>query len=205
MIGKFSRVHFLTYFFLFLGSVSVGFSIIGQTHFAIICMMLGAMVQFFNGLYQLQFDQDEQEESFSLELENLSKMVSFGLAPATLLMTITKGDFFAVLAGSVYLLAVTIRLAHFNRPVEWQGAEEGDEGQGLFLSANVLILPVLHLFFWFLPAYLVVFIWSLVFILVSAGFLVKFKLPTLPKAYQWAPLALGVIEVILLFLQGPVK
>nr|WP_276931515.1 hypothetical protein [Globicatella sulfidifaciens] len=56
ILGNLNKANLLVIIFLFFGSVSVGFTMIGETHYAIMSIIIGAIIHFFNGAYQYQED-----------------------------------------------------------------------------------------------------------------------------------------------------
>ena len=203
-LGNINRSSLLILLFLFFGSVSTAFAIIGQTHYAIISLIVAAAIQFFYaGFIRLKSVADE-EISFAYEIEALSKMVTFGLAPAALLFEVTGASNGAVIVGTLFLLATAVRIAHYNRPIELQGVEdEKDNMFGLPLVSIVIVLPILSLISIVMPGYLAKFLWILIYALAMVGFIVKFPIPKIPTNFKFAILALGLLAVIALIIQGP--
>lgn len=205
LLGNLNRSNLLVIIFLFFGSVSVGFSVIGETQYAIISIVIAAIIHFFNQVPLFDTKLDDQQASFGLELDVLSKMVVYGLAPAVLLVKVTNGAVGSVVVAALFLLAAAIRLAHYNRPVEYQGDDEEGKYYGLPLVAITIVLPLLSLISWIIPGYIAVFLWTIIYLVVLVGYVIKMELPSIPSNYKYALLALGALSVIALILQGPLN
>ena len=205
ILGNLNKANLLVIIFLFFGSVSVGFTMIGETHYAIMSIIIGAIIHFFNGAYQYQEDLEEEELSFAIELNSLSKMVTYGLAPSVLLVQITNQSVVSVMVAAFYLLAVATRIAHYNRPLELQGEVEESSVYGLPLVSIAMVLPLLSILTWIAPTTLVMYLWILAFGLCLVGFILKIELPRIPANFIFAILALGIFALGLLLIQGPIK
>lgn len=202
ILGELHPSHLLVVLFLFFGSVAVGFSTIGETHYAIISIVIAAIIHFFNESYANASEREDKQIAFGFELEALSKMVTYGLAPASLLIHLTGGNVAALIISAFYLLAVAVRIAHFNRPIEWQGEVTAGVIYGLPLISVVIVLPILSLISWAMPLWLVGFLWMLIFAILTVGYVVNFPLPKIPANYKFILLGAGVLAVILLIIQG---
>lgn len=167
--------------------------------------MIAAIIHFFNQVPLFDTKLDDQQASFGLELDVLSKMVVYGLAPAVLLVKVTNGAVGSVVVAALFLLAAAIRLAHYNRPVEYQGDDEEGKYYGLPLVAITIVLPLLSLISWIIPGYIAVFLWTIIYLVVLVGYVIKMELPSIPSNYKYALLALGALSVIALILQGPLN
>lgn len=179
--------------FLFFGSVSVGFSVIGQTHYAIICIVVATLLLFFKKMNEAVMD----EVIFSFEM--LSKMVTFGLAPMVLLVSVTSGNFLAVFIGSFYILACAIRITYLN----FENEDSEDKQQGLPLFSVAMVLPILSLISWILGDNERTILWNLIFLVLLVAFVIPKKLPRIPAKFQFALLAVGILLIAILLLQGP--
>lgn len=202
MLGDINRSNLIVIIFLFFGSISVAFTSIGQSQYAIASLVIAAIIHFFNDTFVSRQEIQDQEVAFGLELNNLAKMVVYGLAPATLLIRVTNGDFISVVVASIFLLSVAIRLAHYNRPIEWQGHEAQAGVKGLPLVAIVMLLPLLSLFSWILEAYMAIFLWNIVYLIVLFAYVIRIDVPSIPANYKFAVLALGLLSIIALLIQG---
>ncbi|MBS4456244.1 hypothetical protein [Tuanshanicoccus lijuaniae] len=202
LLGDLHPSNLLVVIFLFFGTIAVGFGAIGETHYAIISIIIPAIVHFFNDAYANANPREESQIAFGIELEALSKMVTYGLAPVSLLIRITEGSVAALVVSAFYLLAVAVRIAHFNRPLEMQGELEPGIIYGLPLVSIAIALPILSLISWVIPLNIAGIIWLLVFAVLLVGFVIKYPLPKIPANYKFALLGLGLVAVVALLVQG---
>ncbi|MBR7927483.1 hypothetical protein KBI51_04765 [Aerococcaceae bacterium zg-ZUI334] len=202
LLGDLHPSNLLLVLFLFFGTIAVGFATIGETHYAIISLVLAAIIHFFNDSYANANQREDAQVAFGLELEALSKMVTYGLAPVSLLIRITDGSVAALVISAFYLLAVAVRIAHFNRPIELQGELELGTIYGLPLVSIAMALPILSLISWAIPLNIASILWLLVYAVLLVGFVIKYPLPKISAKYKFALLGLGLVAVILLIIQG---
>jgi CDP-diacylglycerol--serine O-phosphatidyltransferase len=81
--------------------------------------------------------------NFGKELDSLSDLVSFGVAPVVLAFqtskTIKEGWIFAIIIYVLFLTAGALRLARFN-------LKEMNHFEGMPITVNGVIIPVLYFF-----------------------------------------------------------
>lgn len=194
-LGNLNQSHALTIFSLFFGAVGVGFSFIGQSQYTMISLIFATVGFIFSRRFSTMFQRDEAQIAFGLELELLSKAVVYGMLPASLLISLSLGSTFSVLIGALYILAVCIRLAHFNQAIEYQGgqAREG-MARGIKLELSALIIPLISLLAYVIPLSVFQYILAIVFVILAIGFVVDYPLPKIPE--KWLPYVL-ILSLVL--------
>lgn len=196
LLGNLNQSNAVTLFSLFFGTVGVGFAIIGESQYTIISLIIAVVAYIFSYKYTAMFERTDAQMAFSIELDTLSKTVVYALLPATLLITISYATLFSVVVAALYMLAVIIRLAHFNQSIEYQGESRADTTPGLPLEASALIIPAICLLGYVIPLSIFQFILAVVFIILAIGYVLNIPVPKLPE--KWLIYSLGFALVLVL-------
>lgn len=207
ILGDLHQSNLIVLVRLFFGIIGTGFAFTGQSQYALISLMIAAVVSVFTYQITGSFDPDDAHISFSLEMEILADFSSYGLIPATLLLFFAQGASWALVVMALYLVAVAIRLAHFNRPIEHQGLMEPveDYQQGLPLISSALILPLLSLLGFVIDISLFKYVFAVLLILLAAGFVINYAIPKLADKYLlYILIGIGLVIVLYIFL-GPIN
>ena len=99
---------------IFCGFLSAISSFQGKYEYAAQCIMLAVVVDFLDGRVARRLNATSE---FGKELDSLSDLIAFGLAPAVMLYTWGFGFFadkFGILIAYIYVACGAIRLARFN-------------------------------------------------------------------------------------------
>lgn len=201
-LGKLNISNALTLFSLFFGAVGVGFSIIGESQYTIISLIIASIAYVFSYRFETMFERENADISFGIELDALSKSVVYALLPTSLLITLSFGSVLSVIISALYILAVIIRLAYFNQAIEYQ--EEADEGktQGLPLEASALIIPIVCLLAYVIPLNIFQYVLTGVYIVLGFGYVVSYPIPKLAEKWLIYIMGLGILLVIAFILLG---
>lgn len=201
-LGNLNQSNALTLFSLFFGAVGVGFSFIGESQYTLISLLIATVGYIFGYRFSTMFERDEAQISFALELDVLSKTVVYALLPASLLITLSFGSVFSVVIAALYMLAVIIRLAHFNQGIEFQGEPLEDFTQGIQLEYSALIIPIVCLLGYVIPLNIFQYVLGIAFILLGAGYVVAYPVPKLPEKWMIYVLVLALVLVIAFLFLG---
>ncbi|MFT5468718.1 MAG: CDP-diacylglycerol--serine O-phosphatidyltransferase [Verrucomicrobiales bacterium] len=113
---------------------------------AIICILVAGFLDLLDGrVARIR----GQESPFGREFDSLADVVSFGIAPALLLMKLVLGSFALVglLIACLYLVCGAMRLARFNVIAsDDEGGEESAEFIGLPIPAAAVVISSLTMF-----------------------------------------------------------
>jgi CDP-diacylglycerol---serine O-phosphatidyltransferase len=131
------------------GFASVIASAQGFFEAAALLILAGVFFDYLDGKAARLFN---QESALGAELDSLSDVVTFGVAPAVLVALLSPG-YFSLLAGGLFVLSAALRLARFNVQ-QVKGVFFGlpTTASGLLLPALVLFEAPLIVFPWFLLA-----------------------------------------------------
>lgn len=187
---------------LFFGAVGVGFAVINETQYALVSLIIAAIIGIFTYRLGATFERDEAQVSFALELDVLADMIVYGLLPATLLVQLTFQSVAGVFIMALYLLAVAMRLAHFNRSEKFLGELQKNAYKGLPLQAAAVALPLVSFLGYIMDLQIFQYIWAVVFIALGLGFIITYPIPKIPNKFILPIAGIGILVVILLIILG---
>lgn len=203
LLGNLHQSNVIISFSLFFGAVGFGFSITGDTQYALVSLIIATIASFFNIKFGDNFDRTEEEISFALELEVLSQFVVFGMLPAGFLINITNGSMFGLLVMTLYLLAVAIRLAHYNRAQRFQGETMEGYTEGVPLEHSVLLIPIVSLLAYLVDQSVMQYILIVLYILIAVATVIRFPIPKLKSQWIWVIMAISIVVAGVLIWLGP--
>lgn len=122
-----------------LGSALVGiyYAILGVFPAAMIGLIWAVVFDWLDGRVARKMSGRTKEQSeYGAQLDSLIDVISFGVAPMVLLLSVGGYRLEFVLGGFVVLAAAVIRLAYFNTI----GMVDGSTYRGLALDNNVIVL-----------------------------------------------------------------
>ena len=124
MIGFYSYTVVLTYLGLASAAMGMILTFQGFAKYALFCLAFSGLCDMFDGkVARLKKDRTEDEKRFGIQIDSLSDIVCFGVAPAVLCYCFGMRGVIGVAILMFYVLAGLIRLAWFN-VMEEQRQEE---------------------------------------------------------------------------------
>ncbi len=138
----YDRANLLTLAGLVCGILAIWFSVRGAYAAATTALLWALFCDWFDGPLARRIpDRTDEDQAFGAQLDSLTDIVSSGLAPAMLLISI--GDFEPWFLPGAFLLVVAgaIRLAHFN-----VFGHEGGAYSGLPIDSNIIVVTALFPF-----------------------------------------------------------
>ncbi|MCR8969239.1 hypothetical protein [Facklamia sp. 7083-14-GEN3] len=201
MLGDLHRSNLIVLVQIVFSIVGLGFAYIGAVEYGLISMMIAAILNEYSIDISEQFDQTDAQLAFSTELEVIADFLSFGLIPVGLLLTATQGGTLGIITIAIYIIAVAIRLAHFNRPLEFQSYQTDEENfyLGLPLIFVAVILPILYLLSYLLPSSVFSVVIMIVMIALAAAYVIAKPIPRLKKDWM-TYLIFGVIFLVVAYI-----
>ncbi len=158
---KSQLANIITLFNLSLGIFAILLLLEGYPHVSLIFILFAALVDRFDGMVARHY---HTESEFGKELDSLSDLVSFGVAPAILLYEtgLSETTWIGLSAVIFYILAGAIRLARYN-------AEKFDGSYyGLPITIAGVLLGLCYFAIPYISAsFIVVFICLLAWLMVS--------------------------------------
>ncbi|SDX14514.1 CDP-diacylglycerol--serine O-phosphatidyltransferase [Nitrosomonas communis] len=86
-----------------------------------------------------------QQNSFGKQMDSLSDLISFGVAPASVYFSLAKPDTGITLILILFVVCGMLRLARYN-------ISENEGFEGVPITANGIIFPLLYLLYMFQPS-----------------------------------------------------
>ena len=189
---------------LFFGAVGVGFALISEIQYALVSLIVAAIIGIFSYRLGATFERDEAQISFALELEVLSYMVDYGLVPTSILLKLSAASVWGVVLVALFLLAVAIRLAHFNRSARFQGEIPENAYQGLPLQASAIVLPVISLLGYLIDLSVFQYVFAFTYLLLGLGYVMNYPIPKIPGKFILPLAGLGILLAIILIWLGSI-
>lgn len=184
MIGFYNYTVILTY----LGLVSSMFGIFsasnGRLDLAVICLIISGICDMFDGKIARTMDRTKDEKRFGIQIDSLCDLVSFGILPVSIGISVTGYKLSYALVYAFYVLAAVIRLAYYNVTEEnRQDVEEKEREyyEGLPVTNITIIVPILFILrrIRFINLFFSV-IYGIMIFIVACLFILGFKLKKHP-------------------------
>lgn len=177
MLGYYNRSVILTYIGLISAVVGCSCAMVDNTLAALICLLICGVCDMFDGTIARATKRNEEEKVFGIQIDSLCDLVSFGVLPAVLLLSVYR-SILSIIVASLFVLAAVIRLAFFNVHEQIrQQTSDGDKtgSRGLPVTFSAWIIPSVFLFrplsFKWFPLFL-----TAVMLLTAIAFVVDFHL-----------------------------
>ena len=183
MLGVYNYTVILTYIGMLTGFTGITCAIHNDLKGALICLMIAGVCDMFDGKIASTMERTREEERFGIQIDSFSDLICFGVLPAMIVFTVSRGHL-RLAIPVLYTLCALIRLAWFNVDEEERQDQEAGRRKvylGLPVTSAALILPVLAAlgmkYRWPLQILL-----PLALLLTAAAFLTPFRLrkPALP-------------------------
>ena len=138
----------------------------------------------------------------AIEIVNLSRFIITPQISGLLLISLSLGSVLSVIVAALYILAVIIRLAHFNQAIEFQGEQLEGKTQGLPLEASAIIIPIISLLGYVIPMNIFQYVLAVAYIILGASFVVKYPIPKLLEKWLVYVLILALVLVVAFIFLG---
>lgn len=147
LLGVYDYTVILTYSGMLTAYVGITRALHGDLHNALFCLMISGVCDMFDGkIASTKINRTFSEKRFGVQIDSLSDLICFGVLPAMITYTVSKGNDFSLFASSFYLLCALIRLAWFNVDEEERQLVQSAPRQvyyGLPVTTAALALPAL--------------------------------------------------------------
>lgn len=203
MLGYYNYTVVATYVSLVVSVLGIFQAFEGRSLLSVFCLMLSGLLDAFDGkIARTKLDRTEEEKRFGIQLDSLCDMVCFGALPAAICRSFGLKSGWALAVFCLYILCAQIRLAFFNVQEEERQSRTKENRScysGLPVTSIALLLP---------PVYLLkscgtqVLCWAsgILLLIVGVLFISPIRVPKPQKAGIIAVIAVGLVEVVLLFL-----
>lgn len=146
MLGVYDYTVVLTYISLMISIGGMMFAVNGHLHLGVMCLAISGLCDMFDGkIARTKKNRTEDEKRFGIQIDSLSDIVCFGVAPAVLCYCFGMRGIVGVAILMFYVLAGLIRLAWFNVMEEHRQEETSEKRecyQGLPITSMAIALPI---------------------------------------------------------------
>lgn len=150
MLGVYDYTVVLTYISLMVSIGGMMFAVNGHLHLGVMCLAISGLCDMFDGkIARTKKNRTEDEKRFGIQIDSLSDVVCFGVAPAILCYRAGMCGIVGIAILMFYVLAGLIRLAWFNVMEEHRQEETAEKRecyQGLPITSIAIALPLIVVF-----------------------------------------------------------
>lgn len=200
MIGKWNKSVILTYLGLACaigGILVMRFSI----PYAIIFMVLAGICDLFDGFVARKCKRTEEEKNFGIELDSLVDVVSFGVFPVMLFISMGYTAWYHALLYILYVVMAIARLAYFNIGIT-DNSKPVSYYTGLPVTFASLIFPLGWLLSFVLKAEYFELFYSFLMLLVTILFVSKIKIKKPGGVFYLLFSLMAVMMIIFCLVKG---
>lgn len=143
MLGYYNRSVVLTYIGLVSAIVGCRCAMVNETLAALICLLLCGVCDLFDGPIARATKRNEEEQVFGIQIDSLCDLVSFGVLPSMLLLSVSS-SLPATIIAALFTLAAVIRLGFFNvhEQLRQQTSQEDKScSRGLPVTFSAWLIP----------------------------------------------------------------
>ena len=211
ILGQYHYGVILTYLSVIAAVVGICFSVVHHTWVGVICLLVSGVCDAFDGtVAKTRKNRTIEERMFGEQIDSLSDLIAFGVAPAILGFGMGMDRLYYVPVFAFFVLCAIIRLAHFNVSEELRRNEELAGGgaprksyEGLPVTSAAVAYPIFWMvasFFWHSEKYFFIsgIIMAAGLVLMAVLFVLRFRIVKLRT--RGILIAIGIVAALLLAL-----
>lgn len=211
MIGFYDYTVILTYISLLCSVFGITQAMDGRFRTAIVCLALSGLCDMFDGkIARTKKDRSNDEKLFGVQIDSLVDVICFGVFPAMLCYILGVRGILGGIVIGYYCVCSVIRLGFFNvletnRQIQEDGANKFY--YGLPITSITIILPIVFLLSFVIPAYAFKWVLLIMLFLVGTLFILNFKLkkPTNKQLFVLVFIVAIIVSIILLYSDYRIK
>ena len=148
----------------------------GYALYSVFCLIISAICDAFDGKLASLHKSDKMQKSYGIELDSLSDIVSFGVAPVVIAACTVNCTFITYIFFAFYVLCGVIRLAYYNA-IAINKPEDNDHFLGVPITAVAIFFPLI----WLLSYYVewIHFNFGLFFLIMGLLFIIPIRIKKL--------------------------
>ncbi len=203
MIGIYDYTALFTFFGTICGILSIYFTLTGNIAYGVLLLLISGFFDSMDGFVaRSKKKRSEFEKNYGVQLDSLSDVICFGVAPTMLAFQISSGNVLLQVLSFIYMFAAISRLAWFNVDEMMRRTKESGARQyytGLPVTPASLIFPTI---FMLREVFKNIFPYFYIGVLLVVSFfqLSKLQIPHLKWKGQLVCTIYGIIVLILLIL-----
>lgn len=199
LIGFYNYTVILTYLGLASAIIGMYQAMIGNSSWAMLCLMLSGFCDMFDGTVAKTRKRTAHEKCFGIQIDSLADLVCFGVLPAIIGFNLEGQNHKVYMVAFVmYTLTALIRLAYFNVMEEERQqttTEPRTYYEGLPVTTVALILPVIYSFRNYMGGHFVT-VYTISLVAIAVAFVAKFRIVKLKMRGMLGLLAIGLVEFV---------
>lgn len=165
-----------------------------QIKMAMICLIIAAVSDLFDGAFARKFKRTETEKLIGIELDSLSDVISFLICPVIIVLGIGARSWYSYMVCVLYVISGITRLAVFNvNAAENRSGKKATHYNGLPISYSAVSFPII----WFTSKCLtqnqLVMIYTILMLILAYLFVANIKIP---KPRGKALIVLSIVALV---------
>lgn len=203
-IGIYNYTVIATFAALAIGTLGITLAICGRVFAAVMCMVTAGALDMIDGVIaQSKKDRTEKEKLFGIQIDSLCDLVSFGVLPAVIGVSVGMTKWYHALILIAYVLCAQIRLSYYNVDEilrQQKTMKKRKSYAGLPVTTIAIITPVVYAIFGAFGAGVFRVVFTIVLALAAIMFILNVKVPKLSIKSKPMLIMLGVSALSVLCL-----
>ncbi|SCG84331.1 phosphatidylserine synthase [Proteiniborus sp. DW1] len=204
MIGFYDYTVILTYISLLCSVFGITQAIDGKFRIAIVCLAISGLCDVFDGkIARTKKERTDDQKLFGVQIDSLCDVICFGVFPTVICYILGVRGILGGIVIGYYCVCSVIRLGFFNvletnRQIKEDGANK--YYYGLPITSITIILPVVFLLSFFIPAHAFKWVLLAMLFIVATLFILNFRLrkPTGKQLSLLIIIVAFIVSIILL-------
>ncbi len=180
----------------------------GNYSIAFLCLLISGLCDLFDGrIARMKKDRTDREKVFGIQIDSLCDLICFGVFPAILGYSFGMNHGLGLISAIAIVLSAVIRLGYFNtveQERQSQTQEKRHDYRGLPVTSVAIILPIIYIAGGGLLGRTFPFVFQICLIVISALFLIKFRVKK-PQIFGVLLLLLIGVLILIGFFQGRLR
>ena len=194
LIGIYNKSVILTFLGLCFSTIGITMALQGKINIGMMCLILAGVCDSFDGYIANKTKRNEREKQYGVQLDSLVDIVSFGVLPVILMVSLGYTNLYHTIIYIVYLITGVIRLAYFNVTI-------GEKNfKGIPITFSAILFPVVYILLSVIKGYQIEWIYLILTVLLSIGHIINIsiKKPSLKTKIVLFILAIFLIIVYII-------
>lgn len=195
MVGFYNYTVWLTYVGLISGVTGIIFAANDNPLVAIICLVISGVCDMFDGRIARTRKRTDQEKEFGIQIDSLCDLVSFGVLPPMVCLSLGLNQWYHIIVYVLFVLAGVIRLAYYNVKEHFRQDLEEKVYYGLPITNSSIVFPLIYILVYFFDWAKYVYFAGLIIVMIL--FVLKFKMK---KANTWFLIVASICAILIIAL-----
>lgn len=202
LIGYYHYGVILTYLSVVAGLVGIFVSIAFNAFWGVVCLFISGLCDAFDGTVAgTRKTRTEDDKRFGSQIDSLSDMIAFGLAPMFIGFALGMKEWYYVPVFCIFSLCALIRLAYYNVTEETRGEGKRKYFEGLPVTNVAVAVPIFYLIatmFIYISPLAMELIMAACYLILAFLFVFRFRMPK--AGVRGLCIAIGIVTVLVIAL-----